>query len=130
MKKYNRVKGYLAEKKVRDFFSKYFYIIPKGISTKGVDIVALNQNLIVLCEVKYFSNRVTINKKQVENLFKEEKNLKKYFSLPILKLIVLSNNKEMRFILVDKIQSFSINKEGLNKLKELTYYNLLEYIKI
>lgn len=130
MKKYNRVKGYLAEKKVRDFFSKYFYIIPKGISTKGVDIVALNQNLIVLCEVKYFSNRVTINKKQVENLFKEEKNLKKYFSLPILKLIVLSNNKEMRFILVDKIQSFSINKEGFNKLKELTYYNLLEYIKI
>jgi len=130
VKKYNRVKGYLAEKKVRDFFSKYFYIIPKGISTKGVDIVALNQNLIVLCEVKYFSNRVTINKKQVENLFKEEKNLKKYFSLPILKLIVLSNNKEMRFILVDKIQSFSINKEGFNKLKELTYYNLLEYIKI
>jgi Holliday junction resolvase len=130
MRKNFRNKGYLAEKKARDFFSKYFYVIPKGISTKGVDIVALNNAIIVLCEVKYFGQKVRIDKKQIENLFKEEEKLKKYFSIPILKLVVLVNNKEIKFKIVDEIKNVIITKEEFEKLPDLKYYNLLEYIKV
>jgi len=122
-------KGYLAEKLVKEKLEKFFYIPIKGISTKGVDIVALNKYLALVIEVKSFNNYLKINRKQVENLFKEEEKIRKFLGIKTLKLIALIKGKEFKYLLVKEIQDITINKKTFDELPNFDYYLLLKEIE-
>ncbi|MEO2154767.1 MAG: hypothetical protein ABGW69_03065 [Nanoarchaeota archaeon] len=122
-------KGYLAEKVVKDKLKKYFYIPQKGISTKGVDIVALNKYLALVIEVKSFSNYLKIKKEQIKNLFEEERKIKEFFDIPVLKIVALVKNKEIKYCKVEKEEELKINEEKFKELNEFDYFLLLKEIE-
>ena len=122
-------KGYLAEKLVKEKLEKFFYIPIKGISTKGVDVVALNKYLALVIEVKSFNNYLKISRKQVENLFKEEEKIRKFLGIKTLKLIALIKGKEFKYLLVKEIQDITINKKTFDELPNFDYYLLLKEIE-
>lgn len=129
-----KVKGYLAEKLVRDKLKKYFYIIPKGISTKGVDIIAINKYLAILIEVKSFNGKyLKINKNQLLNLFEEEKKIKEFLGLETLKLVAIIKGSKFKYFVVNKelIEKdyITINKNEFEKLKDFDYFIILEEIE-
>jgi Holliday junction resolvase len=131
-----KVKGYLAEKLVRDKLSKYFYIIPKGISTKGVDVIALNKYFAVVIEVKSFNgNYLTIKKEQLVNLIEEEKKIKHFLGLKTLKLLAIIKGKKFKYLKINedflnKIEnSLKITKKDFENLKDFDYFLLLEELE-
>jgi Holliday junction resolvase len=131
-----KVRGYLAEKLVRDKLSKYFYIIPKGISTKGVDVVALNKYFAIVVEVKSFNgNYLTIKKQQLLNLAKEEEKIKHFLGLKTLKLLAIIKGKRFKYLKVDEKllnqieDSLKITGKSFENLKDFDYFLLLEELE-
>ena len=122
-------KGYLAEKLVKEKLEKYFYIPIKGISTKGVDVVALNKYLALIIEVKSFNNYLKIEKRQIENLFKEEEKIKKFLDIKTLKLVALIKGKEFKYLLVKEVKDIVVNKKTFDELPNFDYYLLLKEIE-
>ncbi len=129
-----KTKGYLAEKLVRDKLNKHFYILPKGISTKGVDIIALNKYIAVLIEVKSFNGKyLKIKRNQVLNLLKEEKKIKQFLDLKTVKLIAIIKGKEFKYILIDekflndlKNKDIKITQKDFENLNNFDYFVLIE----
>ncbi len=131
-----KIKGYLAEKLVRDKLSKYFYIIPKGISTKGVDVIALNKYFAIVIEVKSFNgNYLTIKKEQLVNLIEEEKKIKYFLGLKTLKLLAIIKGKKFKYLKINedflnKIDgSLRITKKDFENLKDFDYFLLLDELE-
>ena len=72
-----KTQGRIAEAEVRKEIGKSFYLFPKGISTKGPDVIGIKEDddgafLFLVAEVKSTKfDKIKVNFKQIKNLFDE-----------------------------------------------------------
>jgi len=96
----NKEIGRHFESKVNQYFSVYCYTYKSGVSTRGLDLIAISKsNIIYLIETKVRSGKIYISELQnvFDNFKIEMERIIKYTNLLPLPLVIIKNVENKKY---------------------------------